>query len=505
MKSIFAKKTLRCVGAFLAGAFLLMNFSPIVAQAEGSYTYCYDYWGDVQDSPNAYEVTRVITSSEMGLDKYLLNPAGLTVYGENVYICDTGNNRIVILKRVTRESFELVDVVEGIKGDVAVKEFNQPNDFQVDEDGFFYVCDTGNNRVLKLDSEWNYITEFVKPNDSALDPKLAFQPTKLAVDGAGRVYCIATGINKGLIKYEADTRFSGFVGATPVVYEWWDYIWKRFATQEQREKLQDFVPTEYNNLYMDHDGFIYAVSANLDEDALRNETADAVRKLNLMGSDILIRNGEYPVYGDLYFGNGGGKEGPSKMTDVTAFNNDVYVLLDKNRGRLFTYDDQGRLLFTFGGVGNQDGYFRMPAAVDHMGYDLLVLDSIDRSITLFTPTEYGEMIYNAIDTFDQGEYAKSGEIWQDVMDLNGNYDLAYIGVGRSLLRQERYEEAMKYFELKYDDENYSKAFKQYRKQWVEEHILVIFIVIFALLLVPMAIGKISKIKHEIDTADIFRY
>ena len=90
------------------------------------------------------------------------------------------------------------------------------------------------------------------------------------------------------------------------------------------------------------------------------------------------------------------------------------------------------------------------------------------------------------------------------MDINGNYDLAYIGIGRSLLRQERYKEAMEYFELKYDDDNYSKAFKQYRKEWVEDHIGIIIAVILVLFLVPMGIGKVKRVKHEIDVADIFR-
>ena len=91
------------------------------------------------------------------------------------------------------------------------------------------------------------------------------------------------------------------------------------------------------------------------------------------------------------------------------------------------------------------------------------------------------------------------------MSLNGNYDLAYIGIGRSLLRQERYKEAMRYFELKYDEENYSKAFKQYRKIWVEEHIGWIVAAVLLLFLVPLGIGRIRKVKHEIDTADIFVY
>ena len=88
--------------------------------------------------------------------------------------------------------------------------------------------------------------------------------------------------------------------------------------------------------------------------------------------------------------------------------------------------------------------------------------------------------------------------------MNGNYDLAYIGIGRALLRQEEYHEAMEYFKLKWDEENYSKAFKQYRKEWVEENIGIIFALVALLLVVPLAVGKLKALKHEIDTADIFR-
>ena len=147
--------------------------------------------------------------------------------------------------------------------------------------------------------------------------------------------------------------------------------------------------------------------------------------------------------------------------------------------------------------------FKQPVALEHMDNDLLVLDSLDCSITIFTLTEYGTAIFDAIEQFQNGQYTESGESWQRVVEMNGNYDLAYIGIGRSLLRQERYEEAMEYFELKYDAENYSKAFKQYRKIWVEENIVMILIVVFVVLCVPLIIGKLKKIKREIDTAEIF--
>lgn len=499
------KKIIKRVGVLLASALMLVGSSLTAGASDNSsYSFNYDYWGDVQASPDAYTVQDVYTAAALGLDKNFSNPQGMFVYGNLVYICDTGNNRIVVLERDIKEGFTVKQIIEEFKGDVEVKTLSSPSDIAVSEEGDIFIADRGNSRILKLDADLNYLMQFDKPVDNTLDPTISFTPNKIVIDTAGRVYCIASGINKGLIKYENDGVFSGFVGATKVTYDFADYIWKKLATEEQRAQMESFVPTEYDNIYMDHEGFIYAVNGNASNEDLDSGAADAVRKLNLMGNDILVRNGEWFIIGDLYWGNAGGYEGPSRFCDITVFENDVYVALDRVRGRLFAYDDQGRMLFGFGGNGNMDGYFRYPVAVEHMGQDLLVLDSQDCAITLFIPTEFGRLVYQAIDQFDDGEYAASGETWQQVMELNGNYDLAYIGIGRSLLRQERYHEAMEYFELKYDDDNYSKAYKQYRKEWVEEHIVIIFIVVFAVLIIPLAIGKVKKIKHEIDTADIFR-
>ena len=220
--------------------------------------------------------------------------------------------------------------------------------------------------------------------------------------------------------------------------------------------MKSFVPTEYDNLYMDKEGFIYTVQDGQEEADLRSGSADAVRRLNLLGSDILIRNGyeEVPIIGDIYFGSGGGYSGPSLLTDITVFDNDIYCVLDKNRGRIFGYDEQGRLVYAFGGNGNMDGYFRRPTAIEHIGYDLFVLDYLDCAITIFTCTDFGKNIYQAVDAFDLGLYDEAGDCWQKVMDVDGNYYLAYIGIGRALLRQKEYKEAMKYFKLKYDADNY---------------------------------------------------
>ena len=497
------KRFVKRIGALTAACLMLILSMPIEAQAaEIGYTYTFDYWGDVQYSPDAYQVAGVYTAAELGLEKRMLTPQGLFVYEDLIYICDTGNNRILELKRTSAEKVELVREITEIKG-VELTTFNTPTDIAVCED-YFYIADKENNRILKTDKDLNYIMEFVKPVDETFDQEMRFLPSKVSIDTAGRVYCVAENVNKGLIKYEADGVFSGFVGATPVTYSFADYVWKKLATKEQRAQMVNFVPTEYDNLYMDREGFIYVCTTHVVEEELDTGAADPIRRLNMMGSDILIRNGNWEIIGDIHWGDGGGYSGSSLITDITSFENDAYVGLDKTRGRLFGYDDQGRLLFAFGGNGHEEGYFRLPSAIDHMGYDLLVLDQLDCSLTIFTPTEYGNMIYQAMDLFQDGEYEASGETWQKVIDLNGNYDLAYIGIGRALLRQEEYHEAMDYFKLKWDDDNYSKAFKQYRKEWVEENIVAIVAVLIVVIVLPLAISKIRKIKWEIDTADIFK-
>ena len=77
-----------------------------------------------------------------------------------------------------------------------------------------------------------------------------------------------------------------------------------------------------------------------------------------------------------------------------------------------------------------------------MGNDLFVLDENESSITVFSPTEYGNLIYQANDQYLKGDYDGSADTWREVLKLNANYNSAFIGIGRALMRQEAYSEAM---------------------------------------------------------------
>ena len=566
-----------------------------------SYTYGYDYWGDVQESPDAYRVATVLDSVSLGLNKLedqaLRKPQSLYVRDKELYICDTGNNRIVqihcdhgqyevvrIISSVTAatEDYELAegfysksrvyeqaidervdaekkladlsdsnqeaDGTESAKAekieaasleleqaqekerlahDEAVEAeekakmqgckiweygawqkneegqivslLNTPNDIAVDNEGNIYIADTNNYRVVKMDRDCNLIWEFTKPMDATFDQSIDFLPKKIVVDIAGRVYVLVTNVNKGIVKYDTDMTFTGFIGATPVSVSMVDYIWKKyFMTQAQRNASVSFVPTEYENIYIDKDGFIYATITNFSEYDLKSDAAKPIRRLNGLGNDILVKNDRYPPIGDLWWMEGDSTYfGPSKMTDVTVFDNDIYVVLDRVRGRLFGYDDQGIMLWAFGTRGNIKGAFTSAVSIEHIGTDLFVLDQLENSVTVFTPTEYGNKIYDAIRKYQKGEYDDSADIWREVLKENANYPMAFRGIGRTVFRQNDYESAMEYFKMAHDRENYGRVFKLYRKEWIEKNIGWIFGGMAVILLVPLMIGRIKRMKWEV--------
>jgi len=465
-------------------------------------TYIYDYWDEVEKSPDVYRVSSVLYADDLDLEKGMRNPSSLFAYGNFVYICDTENNRIIELEYKENKTVSLVRVIDHFYADDPEIDTTlaAPMDIYINKDGSIFIADTNHGRVVKLDADLNYLLSFVEPDDPTYEKGKTFFPQKVVADSKGRVYILAKNVNKGFLKYEYDASFSGFYGASPVVFNWTDLIWKKLSTRAQREQMESFVPTEYANAAMDKEGFIYSVTKTFEQWDLRSDKAKPIRKLNAQGDDILIKNNQKaPPIGDLQWGNAAGIKEPSHFTDITVLDDDVYIAVDESRGRLFGYNNQGYLLFAFGNRGNINGYFRSPSSIEHVGKDLFVLDSMNASLTVFTPTDYGNLIYEATELYADGLYDESAEAWGKVLEQNGNYDLAYIGLGKSNFRQENYKEAMDYFRLKRNVKGYSKAFKDYRKEWLEENIGRVVIIVLLLIFIPMIIKRIKAIRKELES------
>jgi len=475
-------------------ACLLTLLASVSAAQQAGYAYNYDYRDEPVPSPAPYRTGAYIVGSQFGIGNFR-DPQGLFIGENKMYICDSGNNRVVALsaetdspdKTVAGYRLEAVHSLAVINGQPSP--FNYPMSLFETAAGEILLCDTNNHRILLLDENWNYISEIAKPSDQSFDSGAEFLPERVIADSAGRIFVQARNVNRGVMEFDPEGTFTGYLGANKVQVNIVDYIWKMVSTRAQRASMDLFIPAEYNNLAIDHEGFIYVTSGS--------SQIHAVRRLNAMGYDVLVRNGYTEPVGDLVLGDAGGISGPSKFIDVTPLKNGTYACFDRTRGRIFMYDFQGNLLYAFGGIGNREGNFLLPAALGSMGYSLFALDSRAAALTRFDLTEYGALINSALEDYQAGDYEASARTWEQALKLNGNYELARIGIGRAALRQGDYQKAMRYFKLGRFRTGYSKAFFLYRKQWMEENLWKILLVLGICVIVPPLARCVIKIRKEV--------
>ena len=119
-------------------------------------------------------------------------------------------------------------------------------------------------------------------------------------------------------------------------------------------------------------------------------------------------------------------------------------------------------------------------AIAYQGSNILLLDSTNNTITVYKRTSYGDLIANALQNTEDQNYDAAVSYYTAILQRNNNYDSAYVGIGQSLYRDGEYMQAMQYFKYAYDTVNYSEAYSAYRKEWVEDYIILIPIIIVAI-------------------------
>ena len=340
--------------------------------------YNYDHWNNILYTPAPYVPDGLVSGATLRFEGAPVgafrNPQDLCVSPDgDVYIADTGNNRIVVLaqdlKTVRR-------IITGFEAEGAAQTFSAPSGVAISEKHRLYIADSLNRRIVVLEPDGTFVKYVKNPQSEVLDEGYVFTPLRVSVDYADRVYVIAQNMFQGIMVFSEEGVFTGFFGTISVKISLWEKFWRKLATKEERGKQQLFIPTEFTGIDVDDEGFVYA--SNKDTDGLQ-----AVRRLNPKGEDVIRRGPHANLGGDRVFGSVGNYAGPSQIVDVVYRGHGTYSLLDSRRGRIFTYDHEGNLLYIFGGIGSQAGTFLTPTAIEQLGSRLLVLDSQQGNLTVF--------------------------------------------------------------------------------------------------------------------------
>ncbi|WP_146762343.1 NHL repeat-containing protein [Paenibacillus contaminans] len=378
------------------------------------------------------------------------NPEDLFIDAKDeLYVADTGNNRIVHMNGRGQTIRIIRPDGEG--------ELNEPNGLFVRPDGTMYVADTKNERIAVYDAQGTFKRSIKRPQSAILPKNFVYQPTKLVVDDRGYMYVATKNGYQGLLLLDPDGGFEGFFGANKVSFNMSDALKRVFFTKEQKQKELLKLPGTVSNVSIGPNGLLYTTSIQVN--------GGQIKKLNFDGKDLL---------GEKNYGVTKLLAGQQKQfTDVVVDPLGNITAVDAQFGILFQYNAIGELMFAFGfkDEGYQKlGLFKYPSALalDSAG-KLFVLDRTANIIQTFRPTEFGSLVRKATDLHIQGHYEESAGPWREVLHMNSNYFRAHLGLAKAYYKEGDYKRAMKEFRLGGDTKGYSDAFWQVRLLWMQKH------------------------------------
>ncbi len=465
----------------------------------------YSYWQDDGDrylagSRAMYEVKGAFSGEDMGTTA-LTEPTDIVTGPDGrVYILDSVNSRIV----VTDGNLSLVTVIESF-GD---RTFKGAKGLTVFENGDIYVADTENMRVLVGGIDGSLKKELTCPEDEIIPDDFMFNPVQITVDKNGYLYVLSDGSFYGALVYAPDGTTEGFFGANRVnasVGDLLDTLWNRwFMTDEQRASQIQKIPYQFSDLVADKSGLLYTTTGSLSSWGTQR---GQIRCLGPAGTNVMKnRVGRDAVDSDSFnFADQGVAslavgQRVQNFVSIDEENGYIYAL-DQTYGKVFVYSQNCELLTVIGGgvkLGTQKGTFETAVALAVYEDTIYVLDSVKGNVTVFTMNEYGALVKEAAKLTGTGKYTEASPLWQQVISLDRNNQLAYRGLARDALACGKYNAAMKYAKMGIDRGIYDQAFEYVRNSFLEKYLSLI-IVLLVLAAAGIAVLVIFKKRGKIPS------
>lgn len=452
-------------------------------------TYDYNLYDESVVAPVGYVPSERITSESLGLEVPLSSPSDIYYDNkESVYLLDSGNSRILVLDTDLKLK-QIIDDLTEENGEPA--SFSTAEGLTVGNDGRIYIADTGNERVLVYNADHSLAYTLTRPETARLEEDMVFDVSKVSVDNRNNLYVIAKSGNMGAFVFDGEGNYQRLFGGNTVVQTAeviMKYLLRPFLTQAQLEAMASSVPITISNFDVNQEGFMYTATVITGKNTVPE---GVIRKLNYLGKNILDSK---LVLGDREW-NRNINNTLTTFTDLDIDDDGFMNLLDQGRGKIFQYAESGQLIAVFGSYGDQFGQFgNNPPALETLGKSVCVLDKEKLCIIRFEPTAYAERYRDALLKLEKNDFSGSLEVWQELLQENSNNANAYYGMGCVYDMQGDYQEAMKYFKIAGDRMSYSESFQEQRNQAIEEAFVPMVIVIAVLLVAWVLVKKFRKKK-----------
>ncbi len=424
-------------------SFLGLTFShqalPVEALTQQSapyVTYTIGPNGRKVQTQTAYE-----PAGYFDMDFNLSLPEDMVRFGGDLYVADTGHQRIVKFNMATGE------------GTILIEGLSQPTGIHVNEEGELYVADKTDRVIYHYDAQMTLIQTYGRPDEAIFGAESPFVPVKVTSGPRGILYVVGEGSTAGLMQLNSVGEFIGFFATNTTTFSWLQTVSNFFGINRATN-----IPTSPTNLALDDKGSVFTVS---------NLNNQQVKKFNIASQTILsMTQGTQPV-----------------SVHINNFGNIFTISQD---GIITEYDSYGNMIFEFGGLddGNRvSGLYVNP--MDMLTDDdqnLWILDKGTGQIQLLQRSEFANLVHQGLINFKEGIYDL--DQWEDVLRMNSLFALANASLARGHYRLQAYEEALRYYAIAFDRQGFSEAFWQLRYTWLELNlasVLLLLILVFAAL------------------------
>lgn len=434
--------------------FIMMT--PTMASASVPYkTFTQNGYGYIRETQSAYTPEKTI--SKFG-EYSFLSPSDIVITDDGyIYVADTGNKRI------------LVGDLEGNFVDIIGEgELVTPTGIFVTDDKTLYVADKDGGKVVVFNEKGKKITEYGKPDHPLYGNKIEFKPQKLVVSSGGNMYIICEGNTNGIVQLSPvdGGTFIGYYGANYTSTNLLQIIQRLIFTDEQKAKMMSNLPPTPTNLSIDEQGLIYTVTQG---------DNDTLKKMNIAGNNLI----ETDVVDTL-----------ANAVTTGNYNN---ILFLSESGFVYELTSEGEFLFVFG--GRDDGRGRVgllgtPVGIDVDNNDnIYVLDNEKQQIHIYKPTEFTNYLHEALYLYGKGKYTESKAPLTEILEMNSLFDYANMAMGRALYQEEDYENALYYSRLSKDYDGYSDSFWEIRNKVIRDNLIVCLLILVLFFVVRSFLRK----------------
>lgn len=493
----------KCISFILVALLVVFSFQ-VQAAPTDSYNRV-DVQGNVTEtrlSREMYTATKSLTADSLGLDRKLNKITDIYASGNGDILLLCGDESRLVRIKSDYSKAEEVNIVDKSGNSV---DYSGARGIYYAPDGDVYICDTLNARVLITDKNGVVKKQWGMPESDYIPDEFMYQPIAVEKDHQGFTYILSLGCYYGVLMYSPKEEFLGFYGANTLESSALDtlsFLWDKLTSNEEKQAASvKALPYSFSDFAFDSEGFMVTCTGATGESRYGK---GQIRKISPNGADIMFKRDLKGNTTDSSSMNFLEKtlvnvSNPQNLVSIAVSPDNYNYVLDSTNGNIYVYDIECNLLSVFGGgIGNgeQLGIFKTANSIIFNGEELLVTDSGNCSITVFEPTRYGTLLRQAQTAYLKGNYDDARTLWQEVISLDRNCQLAYRGLAMAYYNQGDFDASMEAAEIAVDYSVYDMARSALSNQNISDNfvwiLLVILLIIAAFIFVIVYFKKKNK-------------